>query len=73
MKCGCNYRKGSGVLLLFFVLLFSGGYAESLALENETVGRAVSTSMAPTREELENALYSGFEGCDWIKGAVRLI
>jgi len=41
--------------------------------KHETDGKAASTSTAPTRSELENATYSGFEGIEEIKGPVRLI
>ena len=41
--------------------------------ESETRWRVAGTSTGPTRLELENAAYSGFEGIEEIKGPVRLI
>jgi len=47
--------------------------AASYPRKNETGGKAATISTAPTRSELENATYSGFEGIEEIKGPVRLI
>jgi heat shock protein HslJ len=73
MECACNHRRGPSILLLLLVSLVLCGCAESFAGENETADGAVIKSEAPTRTELENAVYIGFEGCEGIKGPVRLI
>jgi len=67
-----NYRIGSNVLLLLLFFLVFGSCVESFAAERETGDDAVSKSKAPTRTELENAVYIGFDGNRGIKGPVRL-
>ncbi len=73
MECAGRYRIGPCVLLSLLVFLAFGSYVESFAAGSETAGGAVSVSTAPTRAELENAVYTGFDGCEGIKGSVRLI
>jgi hypothetical protein len=73
MKSARNYLTKLCVpayLVISFLLL---SCAESFPREDETGGKAASISTVPTRSELENATYSGFEGIEEIKGPVRLI
>jgi heat shock protein HslJ len=72
MECAHTYRREPCLLLLLLVFLLLDRHYVSFAAEGEATGKVMSTSTAPTRAELENAAYSGFDGSEEIKGSVRL-